>query len=222
MKSHYYDQSVEQGSKFQTENPKNWAGYDVVKYQKQIKNLVVRYNAKTILDYGCGKGFQYIDPLPYESEEIRQTFDQWLGVTVYKYDPCVEEFKTPPPIGMKFDGVICTQVLQTIPDNDMGWVREQLESYTSDFCFVSLNFQSVAKSKKMIYDREHFNQPRTREFFKKYYQDWNNGKLFWWFKDRMHYDGWEADQLNQTWTDVPAVWEGKYSFVQAIYQHGKS
>jgi SAM-dependent methyltransferase len=225
MKSNYYDKSVELGTEFQKNNPNIWAGYDVVKYQKQIKDLVVKYNAKTILDYGCGKGLQYIDPLPYAlSDEEPQwtTFDKWLGVTVYKYDPCIEEFKNLPPEGTTFDGVICSQVLQTIPDKDLPWVAEKLNSYTDKFCFISLNYQRPAKDKKFMYDKEEFGTPRTREFFKNYFTNWTNGNLFWWFKDRMHYPGWPDDQLNETWKDVPDVWEGKYSFVEAIYKNGQS
>ena len=62
--SPYYLESVQQGTEFQKNN-KSWAGYDVVKYQKKIKDLVDRYQATTILDYGCGKGLQYKEPLPY-------------------------------------------------------------------------------------------------------------------------------------------------------------
>jgi hypothetical protein len=114
--SDYYLESVAAGRRFQQQN-KSWAGYDVVKYQKLIKDLVDHYGAKTILDYGCGKGQQYTEPLPYGMlsgeaipESQWQTFDQYLGVTVYRYDPCVAEFETPPPPDVKFDGVICTQV----------------------------------------------------------------------------------------------------------------
>lgn len=216
MKSEYYEQSVQAGIKFQKEN-KSWAGYDVVKYQKQIKDLVVHYNAKTILDYGCGKGLQYVDKLPYEENGPWQTLDEWLGVNVYKYDPCVEGFQTPPPPGTKFDGVIVSQVLHTIPDPDMSWVREELESYTGKFCLITLNFQKQAKGKKFIYDPAYFKEPRTREFFKRYYDNWNSGNLHWWFKDRMHYDGWIDEQVSGTWTDVPTTWTGKYQFVERIY-----
>ena len=137
--SPYYLESVQQGAEFQKNN-KSWAGYDVVKYQTKIKDLVVRYRAKTILDYGCGKGLQYKEPLPYASEDNWQTFDEYLGVTVYKYDPCVPEHFMLPPVGTKFDGVICTQVLNSIPDDDMLWVRDLLEGYATKFCFVGLNF----------------------------------------------------------------------------------
>lgn len=216
MKSEYYNESVELGKRFQKEN-KNWAGFDVIKYHLQIKDLVIRYGAKTMLDYGCGKGSQYIEPLPYHSEEIRQTLDEWLGVTVYKYDPCVEEFSIPPPPGSKFDGVICTQVLGSIPDADLSWVSKDLESYTDKFCFISLNFQRPSKGKKMLYDPEYFKLPRTRDFFKSYFKDWQGNNLFWWWKDRTHYTEWMDDQLNKTWKDIPDVFEGKYSFVETIY-----
>ena len=48
MTSAYYEESVRLGREFQKNN-KSWAGYDVVKYQKCIKDLVDRYCAKTIL-----------------------------------------------------------------------------------------------------------------------------------------------------------------------------
>jgi hypothetical protein len=215
--SPYYLESVQQGAEFQKNN-KSWAGYDVVKYQKKIKDLVDRYDAKTILDYGCGKGMQYKEPLPYASENNWQTFDEYLGVTVYKYDPCVPEHSTLPPVGTKFDGVICTQVLSSIPDDDMTWVRDLLEGYATKFCFVGLNFQREAKGKKTMYDPEYFQQPRTREFFRSYFTDWAGSDLFWWWKDRSHYEGWIDDQLNATWKDVPDTFEGKYQFVEVNHR----
>ena len=215
--SPYYEESVRLGTEFQESN-KSWAGYDVVKYQNKIKDLVDRYSAKTILDYGCGKGLQYVEPLPYAGEDNWQTFDQFLGVTVYKYDPCVPEHATLPPVGTKFDGVICTQVLNSIPDDDLGWVAKELESYTDKFCFVGLNFQRPAKGKKTMYDPAYFRQPRTREFFRSYFANWAGSDLFWWWKDRSHYASWADDQLTGTWKDVPDTFEGKYQFIEAIYR----
>jgi SAM-dependent methyltransferase len=222
--SPYYLESVDVGRQFQQQN-KSWAGYDVVKYQTQIKDLVDRYSARTILDYGCGKGLQYQERLPYGRlpnetvpESQWQTFDQYLGVSVYCYDPCVEGFEEPPPPGTKFDGVICTQVLNSIPDDDMPWVRDLLQSYSGKFCFIGLNFQRQAKGKKAMYDPAYFRESRTREFFKKYYNNWTGSDLFWWFKDRSHYAGWVDDQLDGTWQDVPTEWSGKYEFVETIYR----
>ena len=215
--SPYYLESVRQGTEFQ-QNNKSWAGYDVVKYQKKIKDLVDRYRATTILDYGCGKGMQYKEPLPYASEDNWQTFNEYLGVTVYKYDPCVPEHSTLPPVGTKFDGVICTQVLNSIPDDDMPWVRDLLEGYATKFCFIGLNFQREAKGKKTMYDPEYFKQPRTREFFRSCFTDWKGSDLFWWWKDRLHYPEWVDDQLNSTWKDVPDTFESKYKYVEVNHR----
>jgi len=215
--SPYYLESVQQGAEFQKNN-KSWAGYDVVKYQTKIKDLVVRYRAKTILDYGCGKGLQYKEPLPYASEDNWQTFDEYLGVTVYKYDPCVPEHFTLPPVGTKFDGVICTQVLNSIPDDDMPWVRDLLEGYATKFCFVGVNFQQEAKGKKTMYNPEYFKLPRTRQFFRSYFTDWKGSDLFWWWKDRLHYPAWIDDQLNGTWMDVPDTFEGKYQYIEVNHR----
>ena len=215
--SPYYLESVRQGAEFQKNN-KSWAGYDVVKYQTKIKDLVVRYRAKTILDYGCGKGLQYKEPLPYASEDNWQTFDEYLGVTVYKYDPCVPEHSMLPPVGTKFDGVICTQVLNSIPDDDMPWVRDLLEGYATKFCFVGVNFQQEAKGKKTMYNPEYFKLPRTRQFFRSYFTDWKGSDLFWWWKDRLHYPAWIDDQLNGTWMDVPDTFEGKYQYIEVNHR----
>ena len=222
--SPYYKKSVKLGTQFQEEN-KSWAGYDVIKYQKKIKDLVVRYGAKTILDYGCGKGVQYTEPLPYGAEpgtelpqDQWQTFDQYLGVKVFKYDPCVKGLNRKPPKNKKFDGVICTQVLNSVPDDDMTWVREMLESHAGKFCFIGINFQREAKDKKTMYDPEYFCEPRTREFFKKYYTDWSGSDLFWWFKDRPYYPAWMDDQLAGTCQDVPETFVGKYEFVEVNHR----
>jgi len=217
MTSAYYAESVRLGREFQ-ENNKSWAGYDVVKYQNCIKDLVDHYGARTILDYGCGKGQQYTDPLPYVGEHNWQTFDAYLGVSVYRYDPCVAGLETPPSAGTKFDGVICTQVLNSIPDDDLDWVAKQLESYADKFCFVGLNFQRPAKGKKTMYNPAYFREPRTREFFRRYFKDWSGSDLFWWWKDRSHYPGWLDDQLNTTWNDIPNSWTDKYQYVEAIYR----
>lgn len=224
MPSTYYEESVRRGREFQEQN-KSWAGYDVVKYQKCIKDLVDRYGAKTILDYGCGKGLQYQEPLPYGGSaghelprDQWQTFDQYLGVKVYCYDPCVAGFEQLPPPGTKFDGVICTQVLNSIPDADMTWVRELLESYADKFCFIGINFQREAKGKKSLYNPAHFPTPRTREFFRSYYSNWSSGDLFWWFKDRPYYDAWLTDQLSGAWRDMPNEFGGKYEYVEVNHR----
>lgn len=215
MKSEYFYQSIEEGKKFHLKN-KSWTGFDIIKYQRQIKDLVEYYDANTILDYGCGKGCQYTEKVIYNEKLGPQTFDEFLGVTVYKYDPCVVEFEKLPDLENKFDGVICSQVLGSIPHNDLPCIAKELAIFTDKFCFISLNFQKNPKEKKYIYNSEYFLNKRNREYFKNFFKDWPKNNLFWWWKDRSHYDGWIQDQINKAWKDVPETWGGKYSFVEHI------
>ena len=114
--------------------------------------------------------------------------------------------------------MICTQVLNSIPDDDMTWVRDLLQQHSAKFCFVGVNFQREAKGKKTMYDPEYFKSPRTREFFRSYYNNWSGSDLFWWWKDRPYYDVWADDQLSGQWQDVPSEFEGKYKYIEVNHR----
>ena len=129
MPSEYYKQSVELGQQFQQRNPKNWTGNDSKNYHNYIRFLMDRYAARTVLDYGCGKGQQYIDVVPYgwPSGAVSKpmTFQTRINAElVYKYDPCVPAFDQE-PVGQQFDAVICTQVLVRIPDADIPLIKHK-------------------------------------------------------------------------------------------------
>ena len=152
MPSTYYFESVELGKKFQKENS-SWGGDDCKNYHNQIRVLMDKYNAKTVLDYGCGKGRQYENMvsygLPHDRVTEPMTFQTRINAeSVYKFDPCVEGFDSE-PLGQKFDAVICTQVLGGIPDADMPWLRDKLMNYATKFVFIGLHsVEKPPKSKK--------------------------------------------------------------------------
>jgi SAM-dependent methyltransferase len=184
--SDYYKQSVEIGQHFQKNNPKKWVGNDSKSYHKYIRFLMDRYAARTVLDYGCGKGQQYIDVVPYGlpggamSEPM--TFQTRINAeSVYKYDPCVLEFDQE-PVEQKFDAVICTQVLGSIPDADMSWIKHKFMMYATKFVFIGLH-SFPGKSKKRIYDPAYLNPNRTVEWYQEQFSDWSGPDLYWWFRD---------------------------------------
>lgn len=181
MKSSYYDTSVEIGKLFQ-ENNKAWNGSDTFKYHKQIKDLVKKYDCHTALDYGCGKGTQWHTKrvMPLHEEEL--TFEDYLGINeVTLYDPCVPAFSTLP--SDKFDIVICSQVLGSVPDADMTWVKDTLQSLTNKVCFIGLIDPSVPpKSKKMIYDLNFFKDKRSVPWYLDKFSSWEGSQLYWWFR----------------------------------------
>ena len=56
--SQEYLDAVAKGTQFQLRESA-WAGYDAKNYAEEIKCLRKHYKARTLLDYGCGKGHQY-------------------------------------------------------------------------------------------------------------------------------------------------------------------
>ncbi len=188
MPSEYYNISLELGKTFQKNNPKNWAGNDSKNYHNQIRFLMDKYNCKSVLDYGCGKGHQYKELASYGITETESTepmtFGQRINAqSVYMYDPCVEGIDVLPPAGSKFDAVLCTQVLGSIPDQDMQWVKETLMSYAAKFCFIGLMDPTVhVKSKKRLYDTDYVSLNRTIDWYRDHFKDWQGSDLYWWFR----------------------------------------
>ena len=91
-----------------------------------IKPLIGSNKSTTILDYGCGKGALGKSLL---SE----------GYTVRLYDPFVPEFSTLPK--NKYGIVLCTDVLEHIPEQELDAVLLDIKRYSENVIFViSLTF----------------------------------------------------------------------------------
>jgi hypothetical protein len=203
MPSHYYEQSVEAGRRYQ-ESEKVWAGLDSKKYARPIRDLVQHYQARTMLDYGCGKGFQYRNAVPWPTDEVdvfteAMTFDQYVGAeSYYLYDPCVASHDVPPHADDEFDFVVCTQVLGSIPDDDLRWVIDDLMSWTRKFCFIGLiePAQATAKSRKRaIYDQQYWSADRTKEWYRSMLSHWEGSDLYLYFKgEEIYHPNWFKGQ----------------------------
>ena len=197
MFSWYFWQSVEKGRQYQSLG-KGWAGNDVKKYKNYIRDLVKLYNAETMLDYGSGRGEQYSTAVPYPTESFGtytapMTFDQYIGVTkVTQYDPCVTGIHVLPEISSRFDAVICTQVLGSIPDDDLPTVLGLLGTYATKFCFVSLidpDVQQAKSNKTNIYDPEYFRANRSKSwYFDLFKQHWKGVCCYLLFRSGQIYD----------------------------------
>ena len=199
MPSLYYEQSVELGKQFQLNNS-SWSGDDCKNYHNQIRVLMDKYSARTVLDYGCGKGRQYENLVPYglPHDQITEpmTFQTRINAeSVFKFDPCVKEFEIE-PLGQKFDAVICTQVLGSIPDVDMPWLRDKLMNYATKFVFIGLhNPTKPPKLKKRMYNPTYLSYDRSVEWYKEQFKDWTGPDLYWWFRDTNH--------LINDWYSIP-------------------
>ncbi len=171
----YYD-SVKRCADFHKTN-KTWAGKATFQYADPIKDLVKKYDARTLLDYGCGKAKHYDAESHVKIDN--QTFDRWLGIdSVYKYDPCVEGLDILPPSGKKFDAVIAIQSLTAVPDKDIDIVVSYLMSVTEKFCFIgNSNPLKVTKPNKIIADQSFFLEDRTPDWWRDKFKDWKGSEI---------------------------------------------
>lgn len=120
--------------------------FDGVMYIRDVHHEVRRYvkardKSFIMLDYGCGKARQvYERRLPAyrlidgKKQRINVTLHETFGrklQSLWLYDPAVEEYKTPPPAGMKFDVVVCTDVMEHIAEPYVDQVLSDLFSHVA-------------------------------------------------------------------------------------------
>ncbi len=113
-------------------------GRSLPRQAHRIRALIGKTAAKTILDYGCGKGTQYRPATLMENGVPRwNSMQEYWGVdAIACYDPGYEPFSTLPQ--GKFDGVVCTDVLEHCPEEDLEWIAGELFSYARKFVFANV------------------------------------------------------------------------------------
>jgi hypothetical protein len=120
--------------------PENtFPGQSLPKEAPRIKRLIKLSGARTILDYGCGKGQQYL-PLRISDAEERTEYPDirsYWGVSEIRcYDPAYAPFTSLP--GGKFDGVVCTDVLEHCPEEDIPWILDELFGFADKFVYANV------------------------------------------------------------------------------------
>ncbi|HXM80358.1 MAG TPA: class I SAM-dependent methyltransferase [Burkholderiales bacterium] len=120
-------------------------GSSLLPQAHHIRRLVLQTGARTLLDYGSGKGGQY---RPVRLAE--QGVERWHSVQEYWdierivcYDPAYEPFSRPPQ--GRFDGVICTDVLEHCPEPDLPWIIAELFGFARRFVFASIACHPAVK-----------------------------------------------------------------------------
>ena len=110
----------------------HFPGHSVNKHADSIKKLIGKTNSRTILDYGCGKGRQYAE----------LNLHKYWNVEPSLYDPATFPEK---PKG-RFDGVICTDVLEHIPEEELEDTLREIFSYARKFVFLSICIRPAKKT----------------------------------------------------------------------------
>ena len=111
-------------------------GRSTVAFARLIKDIINKNQIKTMLDYGCGKGFFYDNSFEIKGLKINSLRDYW-DAKIDLYDPCYEKnsFIDESKI---YDLVISIDVLEHIPTQDIDWVLENIFSKAKQYVFINV------------------------------------------------------------------------------------
>ena len=110
----------------------SFRGLSLLQHSAQVAAVIKAHEARTLLDYGSGAGDAYRDPY-----NVHQAWGV-KRMSIYLYDPSFNPFRTPPAPGVKFDGVICSDVLEHIPADQVDALVQSLFNHARKFVWASV------------------------------------------------------------------------------------
>jgi len=112
-------------------------GRSLLKFVEIIKSYLEKNECNSVLDYGSGKGALYTEDFHTVTNEINKPLPEYWSLDLcVLYDPAYEEHVSLP--SGKFDAVICTDVLEHIPEADLGWVLQEIYSKANKMVFLNV------------------------------------------------------------------------------------
>lgn len=108
----------------------NFLGLSIVVHKQIIEDLIRSIHAKTILDYGSGRGDAYYPP--FDLHRI------WGVEQPTLYDPAFPAIDQLPPEGVKFDLVICNDVLEHVSKKSVAELIDHLFLYAKRAVWASV------------------------------------------------------------------------------------
>lgn len=103
-------------------------GSEITLVTNELQHLAAITQAKHLLDFGCGKAMGYYNTLKVNGR-LFPTVHEAIGIdpaSVFLYDPAMPEYAHPPRDNQYFDLVVCTDVLEHIPEEDTDMVLDYL------------------------------------------------------------------------------------------------
>lgn len=112
-----------------------FSGNSIRAHIETIGEIITRTESKTILDYGCG-GAE-----PHYKDALRRV---WKAEIVTLYDP-YHHHHDKRPTG-QFDGVVCCDVMEHIPEDEIDAVLKDIFNFARLFVFLSISTQKARKN----------------------------------------------------------------------------
>lgn len=130
-------------------------GFSVLQHEAELVGLFQKLRIRTMLDYGSGGG------KPYE-----EGLAERLGVQATLYDPAVRAISSKPQ--GKFDAVVCSDVLEHVPERLIEAVIGDLFAHARRIVFASV----CCRPAKKVFPEDGTNLHVTVRPF-----DWWDGKF---------------------------------------------
>lgn len=114
-------------------------GRHLIPHIEVLRQLCRRFQAKSLLDYGCGKALAY-EGTKAKSKgtglDVQGLKALWELDRVAFYDPALAQFADLPE--GSFDAVLATNVLEFTPPEDIDWVLSEIVGYATRFVFIAV------------------------------------------------------------------------------------
>ena len=142
-----YTDLVDEYKVMHSHSDRMFNGRSLLKFVDIIKVYLDKNGCQSVLDYGSGKGALYTEDFHTITEEINKPLPEYWDIDLCAmYDPAYEKHATLPD--RKFDAVICTDVLEHIPEADLGWVLQEIYSKADKMVFLNVAcFEALKKLK---------------------------------------------------------------------------
>ena len=117
-------------------DPKYFNGICLITHLNTVGNIMLEEGAKSLLDYGCGKGVQY---------SKHKLHEEWNINLPELYDPYVEQYKKLPSYSNKyFDLVLCVDVMEHILPDEVDEVLHQI-FFLGNFVYFHIDTKPALK-----------------------------------------------------------------------------
>lgn len=115
----------------------HFPGFQSIFLRNYLKKIFEYFNVKTVLDYGCGKGYQYF---------LEGIHHHWNLEKLRLYDIGVNEFSIKPSKNERYDCVLCLDVLEHIRESDLEYFLYDVISYAEKIIVASISTRPAKKN----------------------------------------------------------------------------
>jgi len=147
-------------------------GGGIQKIYGELEYELDKRGSGTILDFGSGTGVHWTKKVPIPGVKERKTASEHFGSRLrgfYRYDPAHPEY-CKKPTGT-FDIIMCTEVLEHVPLEELPELLSEMKSYLADDGVVIFTIPKGLSSNAFPDGKNlHITLMETKEWNKMFYQ----------------------------------------------------